>query len=159
MERLKTFLKYLIIFVAFYFFTDLIISIALANNYKPMQSEGINANGYVITVEDAKSTTVSGYISGKIKQSEGAVEPDKYMQIDFFSKYGNVLGRKYIDISSVKDVEKDFKTNFEYDDIGSYQISTTNEVEQLSKVQSDMVSKGYFAITLIGILMVLYYVL
>ena len=159
MERLKTFLKYLIVFVAFYFFTDILVSVALANNYKPMQSEGINTPGYVVTVEDAKSTTVSGYISGKIKAIEGAEQPDKYMQIDFFSKYGNVLGRKYIDISSVKNEEKEFKTNFEYDDIGSYQISTTNEVEQLSKVQTDMISKGYFALNLIGVLIVLYYVL
>jgi hypothetical protein len=158
MDRMKTFLKYLIIFIAFYFLTDVLISIALANNYKPMQSEGINANGYDITVEDAKVTSVSGYISGKIKPNENS-EKDKYMQIDFFSKYGNTLGRKYVDISSVKDEEKSFKTNFEYDDIGSYQISTTNEVESLSKVQTDMVSKGYFAINLIGILIVLYYVL
>lgn len=159
MARLKTFLKYLIIFVAFYFLTDLLVSVALANTYKQMQSEGINTPGYVVTIQEAKSTTVSGYIAGKIKPSEEDVESGKYMQIDFFSKYGNILGRKYVDISSVKDGEKDFKTNFEYDNIGSYQISTTNEVEQLSKVQTDMVSKGYFAITLVGILIVLYYVL
>ena len=158
MERLKTFLKYLIVFVAFYFFTDLLISIALANNYKPMGSEGISATGYDITVNEAKVTTVSGYILGEIKPNDAA-EKDKYMQIDFFSKYGNILGRKYIDISSVKDATKEFKTNFEYDNIGSYQISTTNEIDSLSKVQTDMISKGYFAINLIGILIVLYYVL
>ena len=158
MERLKTFFKYLIVFVAFYFLTDLLISVALANNYKPMKSEGILASGYDITVNEAKATTVSGYIAGKIKPNE-IDEKDKYMQIDFFSKYGNILGRKYVDISSVNDGEKDFKTNFEYDNIGSYQISTTNEVENLSKVQTDMISKGYFAINLVGILIVLYYVL
>lgn len=159
MERMKTFLKYLIIFVAFYIFTNFLTSMALANNYKPMTCAKNESASYTISVKDAKSTSVSGYVSGTIKLNGEIAEPEKYLQIDFYSKYGNCMGRKYIELDSVKTGEKEFKTNFEYNNISKYEITTTNNVVELSEVQSDMVSKGYMAMTVLGVLIILYYVL
>lgn len=160
MNRMKTFLKYLIIFVAFYILTDVLISIALTNNYKEMTCTKNETGSYVAQVSTAKSTSVSGYVEGTIKLNEGAENPEKYMQVDLYSKYGHCLGRKYIDLSSVQaGQEKNFKVNFNYDNISTYQITTTNNVENLSEVQTNMVSKGYLAIAIVGTLIVLYYVL
>lgn len=159
MNRMKTFLKYLIIFVAFYFFTNFLISIVISNNYKPMSCTKNESASYTISVTDAKSTSVSGYVSGTIKLNGEIAEPEKYLQIDFYSKYGNCMGRKYIELESVKNGEKEFKTNFEYDNITKFEITTTNDVTQISEVQSDMISKGYMAMTVLGVLIVLYYVL
>ena len=159
MNRMKTFLKYLIIFVAFYIFTDVLTSIALANNYKEIVCTKNETPSYTVAVTEAKATSVSGYVAGTIKTNEDVTEPEKYLQIDFYSKYGNCLGRKYIDLSSVQTGKKEFKTNFEYDNIAKFEITTTNEVSQLSEVQTDMVSKGYMAMTVLGVLIILYYVL
>jgi len=159
MERMKTFLRYLIIFVAFYIFTNILTSVALSSNHKPMICTKNESASYTISVTEAKSTSVSGMVSGTIKLNEEAAEPEKYLQIDFYSKYGNCMGRKYIELDSVKTGEKEFKTNFEYDNITSFEITTTNDVVELSEVQSDMVSKGYMAMTVLGVLIILYYVL
>lgn len=159
MDRMKTFLKYLILFVAFYLFTNVLTSIAMANYYKPMTCTKNESQSYTVAVTDAKSTAVSGYVSGTIKLNEEVTEPEKYLQIDFYSKYGHCLGRKYIELASVKTGEKEFKTNFEYDNISTYEITTTNDVVQLSDVQTDMISEGYMAMTLLGVLIILYYVL
>lgn len=160
MDRMKTFLKYLILFIAFYILTDVLIGIALSNNYKPISCTKIETPSYVTTINTAKATSVSGYIEGTIGLSENLQNQNKYMQIDFYSKYGHRIGRKYVDLSSVNSEElKNFKVNFEYANIDTYQITTTNEVEKLSEVQTNMISKGYFAIGVIGVLLVLYYVL
>lgn len=160
MNRMKTFLKYLILFIAFYILTDVLISIALSNNYEAISCTKNETAGYVTTVNNAKATSVSGYVEGTIKLIEEAQNPDKYMQVDFYSKYGHCIGRKYVDLSSINPgQEKDFKVNFDYDNIATYQITTTSNVENLSDVQLDMVSKGYFTIGVVGALIVLYYVL
>lgn len=159
MSRMKTFLIYLIAFVAFYIFTDVMISIALANNYENIKCTTNEPTGYVINLTEAKATSVSGYVKGTIKLIEGTENPDKYLQLDLYSKYGNCIGRRFADLSNLQPgQEKEFKMNFEYDNIESYQITTTNNVQKLSEVQTDLVSKGYLAVTVLGILIVLYYV-
>lgn len=160
MNRMKTFLAYFIAFIAFYILTDVLISITLTNSYKDISCTKNETASYVATVNTAKATSVSGYVEGTIKLKEDIQNQEKYMQVDFYSKYGHCIGRKYIDLSSVNsEQEKEFKVNFDYNNIATYQITTTNEVEKLSDVQTDMVSKGYFAIGLVGALIVLYYVL
>lgn len=160
MDRMKTFLKYLILFVAFYILTDVLIGIALTNNYKEISCTKNDTGSYVTQVDIAKATNVSGYVQGKIKLDESAQNPEKYLQVDFYSKYGHCLGRKFVDLSSVQaGQEKDFKVNFELSNIATYEITTTNEVTNLSDVQLDMVSKGYLAIGIVGALIVLYYVI
>lgn len=160
MNRMKTFLKYLILFIAFYILTDILIGIALTNNYRAISCTKNETGSYVTQVSTAKATNVSGYVEGKIKLDEAAQSPEQYLQIDFYSKYGHCLGRKYVDLSSVQaGQEKDFKVNFELSNIATYEITTTNEVEKLSDVQLDMVSKGYLAIGIVGALIILYYVI
>ena len=161
MSRMKTFLKYLIIFIAFYIFTDVLTSIALSNNYKPMQyAETSNSGSYIVVTKTAKSTSVSGYVEGSIKLKDEYENPEKFLEFDFYSKYGNLLGRKYLDLSNVDlTTEQPFKVNFDYDDIAKYEIKATNDVEKISEVQRSMINKGYMALTVVGALIILYYVL
>ena len=160
MNRIKTFLKYLIIFVAFYIFTDVLTSIALSNNYKPMQCAEFDSGSYVVETKNSKSTSVSGYIDGTIKLKQEYENPEKYLEFDFYSKYGNLMGRKYLDLSNVDlTTEQPFKVNFDYDDIAKYEVKATNDVQKISEIQKDMISRGYMALTVVGALIVLYYVL
>lgn len=160
MERMKTFLLYLIIFIGFYMLSNALISVALATSYEYLECTKNESNSYVVQVAEAKATSVSGYVKGTIKLNEGIESPEKYLQVDLYSKYGHCVGRRFVDLSSVKSGEqRDFKVSFECDNVATYEITTTNDVERLDDVQANMVSKGYFAITLVGALMVLYYVL
>lgn len=159
MERMKTFLLYLIIFVGFYMLSNVLISVALANSYEYLECTKNEVNSYSVQVLEAKATSVSGYVKGTIKLNEGIESPEQYLQVDLYSKYGHCVGRRFVDLTSVKTGEqRDFKVSFECDNVATYEITTTNEVEKLDDVQTEMVSKGYLAITIIGVLMLLYYV-
>ena len=159
MDRMKTFLLYLIAFVGFYILSNVLISIALATSYEFIECTKNESSSYVVQVSEAKATSVSGYVQGTIKLNAGVESPEKYLQIDLYSKYGHCTGRKYVDLSTVQAGEqKEFKVSFEYDNIVTYQITTTNEVEKLSDVQTSMISKGYLAVAILGALIVLYYV-
>lgn len=160
MERMKTFLIYFLIFVAFYVLTDVLVSVSLANSYKEMSCTKNDTTGYSAQIGKAEATNVSGYVEGSITKKEDAQDAPKYLQFEFYSKYGHCMGRKYIDLGSISSGEKkDFKVNFELNNIASYQISTVNEVTSLTDVQLDLVSKGYLSIGIVGALVVLYYVL
>lgn len=160
MKRLKTFFIYFMVFIAFYILTDILVSVSLATSYKPMTCTKNDTNGYTVEISNAKSTNVSGYIEGTIKKNEDEQNYDKYMQIDFYSRYGNCLGRKYIDISNIANGQSNnFKVNFEYSNIETYQISTINEVNDLTNVQHKLINKGYFTVGLVGALIILYYVI
>lgn len=160
MERMKTFLIYFLIFVAFYVLTDVLVSVSLANSYKEMSCTKNDTTGYSVQIGKAEATNVSGYVEGSITKKEDEQDAPKYLQFEFYSKYGHCMGRKYIDLGSISSGEKkDFKVNFELNNIVSYQISTVNEVTSLTDVQLDLVSKGYLSIGIVGALVVLYYVL
>lgn len=160
MERMKTFLLYLIIFIGFYMLSNALISVALGNSYEFLKCTKNESSSYVVQVSEAKATSVSGYVKGNIKLNEGIESPEKYLQVDLYSKYGHCVGRKFVDLSSLQASEqRDFKVSFECDNVSTYEITTTNDVEKLSDVQTEMVSKGYLAITIVGALLILYYVL
>ena len=160
MERMNTFLIYFLIFVAFYVLTDVLVSVSLANSYKEMSCTKNDTTGYSVQIGKAEATNVSGYVEGSITKKEDAQDAPKYLQFEFYSKYGHCMGRKYIDLGSISSGEKkDFKVNFELNNIASYQISTVNEVTSLTDVQLDLVSNGYLSIGIVGALVVLYYVL
>ena len=48
MERMKTFLKYLILFVVFYLFTNVLTSIAISGSYKQMICTKNESESYTI---------------------------------------------------------------------------------------------------------------
>ena len=104
MKRMKTFMKYLIAFIALYFISNFLIGYILVSNYDAIPSESgkVESSNYDITISEAKATNANGIINGSISKKEGSQEQDQYLKVDFFSKLGNLIGTEYYDISSLR---------------------------------------------------------
>lgn len=127
MSTPKKFLIYAIIIVAFFFFSNFIISVGLNSSYKKMNAPNTELpKGVEIT--EAESTLVNGKIKGNIdtKQNEDLI--GKYLKLDFYSKRDNLMGTKYIPITNVNEDGKiPFSTYFELKDVTSYKVSIVTE--------------------------------
>ncbi len=124
MDRLKRFLLYLIIGLAFFIFSDLLINIGLNTTYKKI--EGKN-NIEQIDITRAEATLVNGRIFGKLNTQMSSELYKKYIKLDLYSENDILLGTKYIDIRSLATNNNSFETYFKFQGVKRYEISLVNE--------------------------------
>lgn len=103
MNRMKTFLKYLIAIVLLYFFSNLLIEYSLQGNYSNLESASnvVQSENYNIKVTEARATKANGEIKGEISRKETAEATNKYLKIDFYNERNNLMGTKYIEIKNL----------------------------------------------------------
>ena len=102
MSRLKTFGKYLLMFVAFYIFVTVVSIGFIKGTYETMEQNVYSSDEIQIEVDEAKSTFVNGYVKGKLTNNSDSDIHSKYVKINFLSKKGNVILTKYLDIDELK---------------------------------------------------------
>ena len=66
MDRLKTFLIYLILFIALYFFVDFASFAYIKTTYNDLTDFTIDVENPKIKIQEAKVTYINGYIKGTI---------------------------------------------------------------------------------------------
>ena len=155
MDRMKTFLKYAIWFVLFFFFSNFIISVGLNSSYKKMTTTSDTNMTREVEITEAESTLVNGKIKGKIKYDEEQDIEGKYLRMDFLSKRNNVVGTKYIPITANKENPvQDFSTFFELQDVTSYKTSIVDkkEVGEIKFIPEEMKRKDIILLTIISML-------
>lgn len=137
MSRLKTFGKYLLMFVAFYIFVTVASIGFIKGTYETMEQNVYSSDEIQIEVEEAKSTFVNGYVKGKLTNNSDSDIHSKYIKINFLSKKGNVILTKYLDIDELKAKEtKNFTINFEAENIKSFNMSIVDEyIQEKSNAQ------------------------
>ena len=125
MDRMKTFLKYIIWFVLFFFFSNFIINVGLNSSYKNIERRDSIEQ---VQIKQAQATLVNGRIKGTIKnQAENKIE-SKYIKVDFYSERDILLGTKYIDVSAMRENEtQDLELYFKLQNVDYYEMSFTNE--------------------------------
>ena len=124
MDRLKRFLLYLIIGLAFFIFSDLLINIGLNTTYKKI--EGKN-NIEQIDITRAEATLVNGRIFGKLNTQMSSELYKKYIKLDLYSENDILLGTKYIDIITFATNNNSFETYFKFQGVKRYEISLVDE--------------------------------
>ena len=123
-----TFLKYVIWIVLFYIFSNFLIEVNIESTYKDI---GRKDNLPQVTVYQAQATKVNGRIKGTIYNNEKNKITNKYLRIDLYSERNVNLGSKYIDVSSIKENEKqDFETYFKVKDVSYYEMQFTDEKQE-----------------------------
>lgn len=127
MDRLKRFLLYLIIGLAFFIFSDLLINIGLNTTYKKI--EGKN-NIEQIDITRAEATLVNGRIFGKLNTQMSSELYKKYIKLDLYSENDILLGTKYIDIRSLATNNNSFETYFKFQGVKRYEISLVDEMAE-----------------------------
>lgn len=147
MEKLKTFLKYIIWIVSLAAFSALLIYIGLNSTYKNI--EPIQKPISQINVEIAQATTVNGKIYGKVTNTEENYINDKYIRVEIFNKRMESMGTKYLKIEDL-DVgrTKLFAVNFTAENIKYYTIDivedsakTAEEAKKAEDLYKDIFTK------------------
>ena len=128
MDRMKTFLKYILAIIIFFFFFKLLIYMSLETTY---QNIGRKDNLQQVTIYQAQATKVNGRIKGTIYNDANNKITDRYLKIDLYSERGNLLGTKYIDLLGIRENEtRNLEVYFKIQDVDYYEISFTKEKEE-----------------------------
>lgn len=128
MDRLKTFLKYVIWIVLFFIFSEFLINVGLNSSYKDIKRRDETAQ---VEISQAQATLVNGRMKGTIKNSPDDYLTGKYVRIDFYSKRNVFLGKRYIEINTTEaTTEQDFSIYFELEGVTEYEISIVDEKEE-----------------------------
>lgn len=131
MSRMKTFLKYLFLFLAFYIFVSFMSYEFVKTTPKTMQNYSIEFQNPEITILDAQSSNVNGYVKGVIKNNTSETISDKYIKVDFLSDLENVIISKYIKIDSLDSGGKqNFEVNFNAENIKSFKMNLVDKKEE-----------------------------
>ena len=122
MKRMKTFGKYLIIIVAFYFISDFLAARIMMSTYynKMFTVEGGQAQTPTVTIDESKATITNGIAKGKITNDSDQPIDDKYLKMTFLNPKGKEVGTKYIQIKHLEPGESmDFEVRYNYDNVKS----------------------------------------
>ena len=131
MDRMKTFFKYVLMIAICYFGSNTLIYAGINNTYNDIANyQYLNASNIEININEAKSTSINGYIKGTIKNKSNSKIKEEYLKIDFYSERNVNMGTKYIKIENLKEKDTvDFKINFKFSNV-SYCIITTVDIIQ-----------------------------
>ncbi len=128
MDRMKTFFKYILAIIIFFFFSNFLIYMSLETTY---QNIGRKDNLQQVTIYQAQATKVNGRIKGIIYNDANNKITDRYLKIDLYSERGNLLGTKYIDLLGIRENEtRNLEVYFKIQDVDYYEISFTEEKEE-----------------------------
>lgn len=147
MARMKTFLRYLIIFVVVYFLFDFFAYRYLANTYKNIQTYEIEESNLKVTINEAKATAVNGYVNAKVKNETGEKIDKKYVRIDLYTAKGNNVGTQYVAIENLEpDVAIEFNQKFKAKNVKHIKIGFTDtnvdaEIERQTKELKENANK------------------
>lgn len=131
MDRMKTFFKYVLIFVLLYVFSNIIINALLKTSFRKMENYEIDVTELYVDVSEAKVSRWSGKITGIVKNNTNEVVEDKYLKITMLSKNGNNLGEKYVKISKLEPEDlRNFEVSFEYNNVKSFKIELTDTIPE-----------------------------
>lgn len=128
MARMKTFLKYLILFILLYIIFDFFTYKYLVNSYKNIKTYEIVAESPEVKIEEAKATAVNGYIKGTVKNTTGKNIEKTNIKIDLYNTRGSNLGTKYVKLDNFTQNElREFNINFKATNISHFEVSFTDE--------------------------------
>ena len=147
MDRLKTFLKYVLWIVIFAILSELLISASLKSSYVDITRKD--------STSQAQATLVNGKIKGTINDDRKDNLTGKYVKIALYSKRGNEVGKRYIPIQTT-DVNRtqDFSLYFEKEDVKSYEISIVENKDsgELEFLPKEMSRAQIFVATLFALM-------
>ena len=155
MSRLKTFLIYLLIFVGFFVFSDVLINISLNASYNTIDRKD---NLEHVVVNQAEATKVNLRVKGTITNLAENPITLKYVRIDFYSERDNIVGTRYIDVSNLNENESmDFEIYLRLDDVTYYEVSFTNDktTEEVDLLPADLTRSEILIISAFTLLMII----
>lgn len=135
MDKMKTFLMYLLIIVAFFIISRILEDGLIKQMYYDMQGVVNNNLNYSneelelgLTVTEAKATRRNGYIYITVENNTPHYISEAYIKADLYSKSNVHAITKYMEISGLSQGEsRTYELRFSGSYIDSYLISLSND--------------------------------
>ena len=159
MARMKTFFIYLLLVIAFFLFSQVMIYIAIHTTH---QYKNVEIKTTIPMEVEVQATSINGFAKGKIiNQAENEIE-NKYIKIECYSKHDVLMGTKYIKIDKIgAKEEKEFEVHFNYNKVDKAVIDIVEEktVEEQNVPEEDKMSDQERGLaTMISALILLYFI-
>lgn len=128
MARMKFFLIWLSVFLAFYLFVDFMAYQYVVASYKNIKSYQILEDSPSVSISESKATGVNGYINGTVTNTTGKRIEKTNIKIDFYSRRGVLLGTNYVKLEYFNTNEtREFNTTFRFRGVHDFKVSFTDE--------------------------------
>ena len=133
MDRLKTFLKYVLWLIGFFILSNFLIYVGLNSTYKDIERKD---NTEQVQIYQAQATKVNGRIRGIIQNNNNENMQGKYLKVDLYSQRDVFLGRKYIQIENIEQGQvQAFELMFKIQDVDNYNVSIVDEKEEGEEIE------------------------
>ena len=129
-HRIRVFLCYLLIFVAFFIFSDVMIYFYTKSLYRPIENYEILAENVEVTITQAEASNVNGNVKGTVKNNTNETITNQYLKFEFYTPRDVNIGTKYLKIENLNPgEEKQYELGFRFDSVSSVEISDASEEE------------------------------
>jgi len=129
METVKKFRTYLLIFLTFFLFVELVTNLGMKEKVTNITNHKINVTSPKVIITESKASYSNGYIKGNITNDTGEHIKDKYLQFDFYDKDGIYVGTESQEIKYFNVNEKvSFDINYKYKNVNRIEIRFADEV-------------------------------
>ena len=130
MSTMKKFLKYFLVFIAFFFLSGYASMKIMKSTYKDREFN-LDFNSPKLEISEFKSTKMNGYINGKLYNNTDSKLTGKYLKADFFNARGNNVGTRYIEIGDLNPGESfDINEKFNIDNVENVKLSFIDQEEK-----------------------------
>jgi len=137
--RMKVFLCYLLIFIAFFIFSDVMIYLYNKSLYDPIENYQIQVTDAEVTVLETEVSNVNGNIRGTIKNTTDETFASQYLKFDFYTERDVNAGVKYLKIGYLSPGEqKNYELGFKYDNVSSVEISMVDEADATNATPEEL---------------------
>ena len=139
MGSFKKISKFVIFFIILYFVSNFVCAKLIASKYEDKRDNikiVSNMEGVDISFDEFAATFSNGRFKGTVTNNTGSELKAKAIKVDFYSKFNNKIGTKYMELGDIPDGESSgFSTQFNYDNINRAEVYLINDydVEDKSK--------------------------
>ena len=135
MDKLKTFLIYVLIIVGFFAVSEFLSGQLINQMYvklKGSTEKTFNYQGQEIALDievlDAKATNVNGYITVRVTNNTDVTVEKAYLKLDLFAKTDIKAVTRYLEITDLKPgQQKDYTLKFRAGYVDTYKVALSNE--------------------------------
>ena len=121
MKSMKTFAKYVLLIIAIYVLTAVLIFIGFNINYSDITIQNSLPNQ--VSIEKAEATKTDARIYGYIANTAENNVNGKYLKLTVYDEENNILSIEYLKIEGIGiNDQKLFRANFTADGVDSYSI-------------------------------------
>lgn len=125
-KQVRNIIIYILIFVFLYFFVDIFVFVYNKALYKDIQGQTIITDSVGVTIEEAQTTYVNGFLNGTVISGNKNLE-DKSLKFDFYTKNDTNVGTKYIKLEDFEKNEKrDYSVTFNFENVDHYKVSVVD---------------------------------